>query len=234
MLPENSFLGFLLISYVFQVVNRCQRVRRDEVLGPQARDETASSFSSMYSWSSSSVATVISSSSSSVQVHHQEQFELREVNQLQPVIKNAYQESGDDGPESKVVPNEVSVPREGKLRPFNPPLISSPIPLDPVSDADEDSSSEDPFSTPMNRISIISNSYRSELAQSFQSQLAQDLSVSGDYNISDLWPEIVDQDTVERVSKKKIVDTKKIFFIKFPFYTRGLLVFFFENINTNI
>ena len=182
-------------------MNRCQRVRRDEVvLGSQARDETDSSLSSMFSWSSSSVTTV-TSNSSLVQVHHQEQYELREVHLLQPVINNVYQESGDDGPKPEVVSNEVSVPREGGLRPFNPPLVSSPIPLDAVSEADEGSSSEDLFSTPVNRISIISNSYRSELAQSFQSQLAQDLSVSGDYDISDLWPESVDQNTVERVSK---------------------------------
>ena len=183
-------------------MNRCQRVRRDEVIpSSQSRDETDSSFSSAFSWSSSSVTTVTSSSSSGVQVHRQEQFELREVCLLQPIINNVYQESGDDGPEPEVESGEISVPREGGLRPFNPPLVSSPIPLDPVSEASEDSSAEDIFSTPVNRISIISNSYRSELAQTFQAQLAQDLSVSGDYDISDLWPEVFDQNTVEQASK---------------------------------
>ena len=183
-------------------MNRCQRVRRDEVIPTsQASDETDSSFSSAFSWSSSSVTTVTSSSSSGVQVHRQEQFELREVCLLQPIINNVYQGSGDDGPEPEVESGELSVPREGGLRLFNPPLVSSPIPLDPVSEASEDSSAEDTFSTPVNRISIISNSYRSELAQTFQAQLAQDLSVSGDYGISDLWPEVFDQNTVEQVSK---------------------------------
>ena len=183
-------------------MNRCQRVRRDEVIpSSQSRDETDSSFSSAFSWSSSSVTTVTSSSSSGVQVHRQEQFELREVCLLQPIINNVYQESGDDGPEPEVESGEISVPREGGLRPFNPPLVSSPIPLDPVSEAREDSSAEDIFSTPVNRISIISNSYRSELAQTFQAQFAQDLSVSGDYDISDLWPEVFDQNTVEQASK---------------------------------
>ena len=198
-------------------MNRCQRVRRDEVVpASQARDETDSSFSSTFSWSSSSVTTVTSSSSSGVQFHLQEQFELREVSLLQPVINNVYLES-DDGPEPEVVSDKIS---EGGLRPFNPPLVSSPIPLDPVSEASEDSSSEDTFSTPINRISIISNSYRSELAQTFQSQLAQDLSVSGDYGISDLWPEVFDQNTVEWVSKY----FKQIFCINFFFLYTLLLV----------
>ena len=95
------------------------------------------------------------------------------------------------------------VPAEGGLRPFIPPLVSSPIQLETVPEGEESSSSSSSelFVTPQNRVSLVADQYRSELARSFQSQLAQELASEEDYNLTGLWPEAGDEDTVERVNK---------------------------------
>ena len=93
------------------------------------------------------------------------------------------------------------VPAEGGLRPFIPPLVSSPIQLETVPEGEESSSSSEHFFTPQNRVSLVADRYRSELARSFQSHLAQELASEEDYNLTGLWPEAGDEDTVERVNK---------------------------------
>lgn len=158
---------------------------------------------SVSSWSVDSI-TAFSSSSSSMQLNRGEQVELHELSLLRSVVRSIYMDSADDKDESDVEgADEAQVPTEGGLRPFIPPLVSSPIQLETVPEGDESSSSNEHFYTLQNRVSLVADRYRSELARSFQSQLAQELASDEDYNISALWPDTVDENTVERVSKFK-------------------------------
>ena len=184
----------------------CGRTVRGEEIGPipTTGDGNETGSSTVSSWSVDSVAT-FSSSSTSIQRSRGEQVELHELRLLRSVVRSIYMDSADDENESNTEDvEEAQVPAEGAeggLRPFLPPLVSTPAPLNPVPEDDESSSSDDDFSTPQNRVSLISNSYRSGLAQSFQAQLAQELSGNDDYDISGLWPEAVDDNSVEPVSK---------------------------------
>ena len=126
-----------------------------------------------------------------------EQVELHELRLLRSVVRSIYYSADDEDDSEPEDAVEDQVPAGGGLYPFIPSLVTSD-PLEAVQEVDESSSSEHSGSTP--RIPPISGQYQSERARYHQSQLAQELASTEDYNLAGLWPEEC-EDTVEQVNK---------------------------------
>ena len=191
-------------------------------------DLESSSVSSFSSWSHSSTSTMTSSSASAsvASVHvRNDVVELHELRLLRSIVREIYMDSGDadngDSGDAKNVdsgdadngdsgdadnestpeePSEVPDTAEGGLRPFIPPLRSTPLPSNSAPDYSEGESSEDEFSTPEARVVAISNSFRSEAAQAMQASLVKELAGVQEYGINRLWPEAVNQPSGEQVT----------------------------------
>lgn len=183
-------------------------------------DLESSSVSSFSSWSHSSTSTMTSSSASasvaSVRVRN-DVVELHELRLLRSIVREIYMDSGDadngdsgdadngdsgdaDNESTPEEPSEVPDTAEGGLRPFIPPLRSTPLPSNSAPDYSEGESSEDEFSTPEARVVAISNSFRSEAAQAMQASLVKELAGVQEYGINRLWPEAVNQPLGEQVT----------------------------------
>ena len=183
-------------------------------------DLESSSVSSFSSWSHSSTSTMTSSSASasvaSVRVRN-DVVELHELRLLRSIVREIYMDSGDadngdsgdadngdsgdaDNESTPEEPSEVPDTAEGGLRPFIPPLRSTPLPSNSAPDYSEGESSEDEFSTPEARVVAISNSFRSEAAQAMQASLVKELAGVQEYGINRLWPEAVNQLSGEQVT----------------------------------
>ena len=183
-------------------------------------DLESSSVSSFSSWSHSSTSTMTSSSASasvaSVRVRN-DVVELHELRLLRSIVREIYMDSGDadngdsgdadngdsgdaDNESTPEEPSEVPDTAEGGLRPFIPPLRSTPLPSNSATDYSEGESSEDEFSTPEARVVAISNSFRSEAAQAMQASLVKELAGVQEYGINRLWPEAVNQPSGEQVT----------------------------------
>ena len=183
-------------------------------------DLESSSVSSFSSWSHSSTSTMTSSSASasvaSVRVRN-DVVELHELRLLRSIVREIYMDSGDadngdsgdadngdsgdaDNEYTPEEPSEVPDTAEGGLRPFIPPLRSTPLPSNSAPDYSEGESSEDEFSTPEARVVAISNSFRSEAAQAMQASLVKELAGVQEYGINRLWPEAVNQPSGEQVT----------------------------------
>lgn len=183
-------------------------------------DLESSSVSSFSSWSHSSTSTMTSSSASasvaSVRVRN-DVVELHELRLLRSIVREIYMDSGDadngdsgdadngdsgdaDNESTPEEPSEVPDTAEGGLRPFIPPLRSTPLPSNSAPDYSEGESSEDEFSTPEARVVAISNSFRSEAAQAMQASLVKELAGVQEYGINRLWPEAVNQPSGEQVT----------------------------------